>query len=528
MEKPSYPRGEVLPARGAPLLLALAGALLLFRLGAVPLLGPDEPRYARVAVEMQRSGDFVTPTLQGEAWLEKPALYYWLAAAAFRVCGETEMAARLPAAAAGLLLVGTVAMLGARLYGAAAGLHAGFILATSLLTFAYGRAATMDMLVAAPITVAIGLFALAWFGIAGGLAIPVAWAAIGLACLAKGPLGLLLPGLVVTGYAAATRSWEPLRRWLSPIGLVVFALVAGPWYALILVSQGGHFLDVFLLNHNLQRFTSTIHNHPGPILYYVPLLLGGLFPWSGLVLPGLGAARPRTSRVDLFVTLWLLLPLLFFSVAGSKLPGYILPCLAPLALLMGRAAADMTAGVSLPFWAGPRAAALVGLVLGALVATTPALLLRMQEAGWRQTLPLGLWALVVTFAASRAWGQSPGSALALLRVGGAGLLLLLALAAPEILARQQSGRHLFLPAARRQVLAWGAWRTAWMSGYFYNDGKLREVADVGAIREAASHGPALVLCGPSERRQLEASPGFRTLTLAEGPKQNALLRVSLR
>jgi 4-amino-4-deoxy-L-arabinose transferase-like glycosyltransferase len=528
MEKPTNPRGEVLPVRGAILLFALAAALLLLRLGSVPLLGPDEPRYARVAVEMYRSGDFVTPTLQGQPWLEKPPLYYWLASAAFRIFGETETAARLPAVAAGLLLVGTTAMLGARLYGAAAGLHAGLILATSLLAFAYARAATMDMLVAAPITVAIGLLALGLFGIAGRLAIPVAWAAIGFACLAKGPLGLLLPGLVVIGYAAATRSWEPLRRLLSPAGLILFALVAGPWYALILVSQGHHFLAVFLLNHNLQRFTSTIHNHPGPILYYVPLLLGGLFPWSGLLLAGLSCARPRTSRVDLFVMLWLLLPLLFFSTAGSKLPGYILPCLAPLALLMGRAAAAMTEGVSLPFWAGPRAAALVGIALGALVATTPALLLRIQETAWPQTLPLGLWALIATFAASRAWKQSPRSALALLRVGGAGLLLLLALAAPPILARQQSGRELFLPAAHREVLAWGAWRTAWMSGYFYNDGKVREVADLSKIHAAASSGPALVLCGPSERRQLEASPAFTTLTLAEGPKQNALLRVSLR
>ena len=85
---------HALPARGAFLLLALSGALLLFRLGTVPLLGPDEPRYARVAVEMHRAGEWVTPTLQGQPWLEKPPLYYWLAGAAFSVLGETEAAAR--------------------------------------------------------------------------------------------------------------------------------------------------------------------------------------------------------------------------------------------------------------------------------------------------------------------------------------------------------------------------------------------------------------------------------------------------
>src|SRR6266536_1549184 len=90
---------------GVPILLALTAALLLFRLGAVPLLGPDEPRYARVAVEMHRSGDLVTPALQGRPWLEKPILYYWLAAASFAVLGENEAAARLPSVMAGVLLV---------------------------------------------------------------------------------------------------------------------------------------------------------------------------------------------------------------------------------------------------------------------------------------------------------------------------------------------------------------------------------------------------------------------------------------
>src|SRR6185436_3665283 len=151
---------RALPPRATALLLALVAGLLLLRLGAIPLLGPDEPRYARVAVEMHRSGDFVTPRLEGEPWLEKPVLYYWLASAGFALFGENEGAARLPSVAAALLLVGVTALAGARLYGAAAGLHSGFILGTSLLTFVYGRAAAMDMLLAACVTTAIGLFGL--------------------------------------------------------------------------------------------------------------------------------------------------------------------------------------------------------------------------------------------------------------------------------------------------------------------------------------------------------------------------------
>src|SRR5258708_30124601 len=152
---PNPPRAAVgaLPPRATALLLALSGALLLFRLGGVPLLGPDEPRYARVAVEMHRSGDRVTPTLQGRPWLEKPALYYWMAGAAFSLFGETETAARLPSVASRLLLTGATALLRARLYGSAAGLCAGVVLATSILPFAYSPAAAMDMLLAATVTV---------------------------------------------------------------------------------------------------------------------------------------------------------------------------------------------------------------------------------------------------------------------------------------------------------------------------------------------------------------------------------------
>src|SRR5438093_7844585 len=103
------------------ILLSLTAALLLFRLGRVPLVGPDEPRYARVAVEMHRSGDHLTPTLQGQPWLEKPPLYYWMAGGAFSLLGETETAARLPSVAAALLLVAGTAFFGARLYGGGAG-----------------------------------------------------------------------------------------------------------------------------------------------------------------------------------------------------------------------------------------------------------------------------------------------------------------------------------------------------------------------------------------------------------------------
>jgi 4-amino-4-deoxy-L-arabinose transferase-like glycosyltransferase len=510
-----------LPVRGAALLLALVAALLLLRQDKVPLIGPDEPRYARVAVEMARSGDLVTPTLQGQPWLEKPALYYWMAAGAFRVLGETETAARLPSFLAALMLTGVTALMGARLYGGAAGLHAGFVIGTSLLAFAYGRAASMDMLLAASVTASIGLLALDTLGIAGRMAVPAAFVCAAVATLAKGPLGALLPALAAGGYILAARDWRFLRRVLSPINWLLFFVVAAPWYALVIRAQGHAFVDTFFLEHNVQRFTSTIHRHPGPVVYYLPVLLAGLFPWSGLVVPALAIVRPRGNRADLFVLCWLVLPLVFFSLAGSKLPGYILPCLPPLAIWIGHAADRLVRGDRVP---GTRVAGLLTVILAAVIAAATAISARSGDRTWPLLAPIAAWCVLMALVFSSRVGRAPANALRVLRVGAAGLLVLVTSAAPPILRARESGRDLFLPAHGREVLAWGAWRTAWMAGYFYNDARVREVEGLPAVVERLGSGPVLVLCGPAERRVVEGS-GLNVQLLAEGPRGNALVRV---
>ncbi|HEY2943248.1 MAG TPA: glycosyltransferase family 39 protein [Vicinamibacteria bacterium] len=523
------PQNQASDPRPAALLLALTAALLLFRLGSVPLIGPDEPRYARVAVEMHRSGSYLVPTLQGQPWLEKPPLYYWLAGAAFSLLGETETAARLPSVLAALLLVASTVFFGTRLYGRETGLHAGFVAATAPLAFAYGRAAAMDMLLAAMVTCAVGLFALRLLGRAGRLAVPAAWLFMALATLAKGPLGLLLPVLIVAGHVVATREWRLARTALSPAGIALFVIVAAPWYLLMWMHQGRAFVEVFLLNHNLQRFTSTIHRHPGPILYYLPVLLAGVFPWTGLALTGFGAVEPRRSRIDLFVLLWLALPFLFFSLAGSKLPGYILPCLPPLALISGRAAHAMALGdLRGPLGTGPRAAAMVTLLLACVLAAAPLYLRSLGEPDWRLAIPFAAWCLLIGLGVRLRALRDPAGALGLLRVGAAGMLALLAWAAPPVLARRESGRSLFARTGGREVLVWGAWRTAWMAGYFYNDGKVREVDGEQQIADAAAAGPVLVMCGPGERLRLEAAPGLAVTPLAEGPRSTAMLFVRRR
>ena len=198
------PEPNFIPPRDGLLILGLPLLLLVFRLGAVPLLGPDEPRYARVAIEMARANEFVTPTLAGEPWLEKPPLYYWLAGLGYRVLGENEAAARWPAVLAALLLTGFSGAFAARLFGATCGRLTMLVLATSPLLFAYSRAATMDVLVAALITGATAALLLSALRISGPSAIPAAWVLMALAFLAKGPIGVLIPIGVAVLFAILT------------------------------------------------------------------------------------------------------------------------------------------------------------------------------------------------------------------------------------------------------------------------------------------------------------------------------------
>jgi 4-amino-4-deoxy-L-arabinose transferase-like glycosyltransferase len=514
-----------LPARPTLLLLLLVAGLLLYRLHTPALIGPDEPRYARVAVEMHRSGDYITPTLQGQPWLEKPPLYYWLASLSFALFGEGEAAARLPSVIAGVLWVLSVALVGARLFGSAAGVHAGFILGTSVLPFAFGRVATMDLLLASTMTLGVGLTALRYLGRAGPGATIGAGIASGLAVLAKGPIGLVLPVLVVGTFCVLSRALggkRPQHPWQTAWRFAVpFGLVALPWYLAMSWLHGSVFVDVFLVGHNLLRFFTTIHRHPGPFFYYLPVLLLGLFPWSGLLVPALATLRPRRVAVDLFVLIWLVAPLVFLSVAASKLPGYLLPCFAPLALLLGRAAA-MAETVSVAL---RRAAGVATLATGAAFACLPIGLRLIDQPLWALALAPAAWAAVISLWLPLTYPFRPALALHLMRAGAAVFLLLCVHALAPLVEDMESARALLRPARGREIVVWGAKRSLWMAAYFYNDAQLQSVGSLSELR-ARGRKTTLVLCGPLERSTLEATPGLHVTELAIGPKRNSLVRIA--
>ncbi len=513
------------PLRDAALILGLQFLLLTFRLGQVPLLGPDEPRYARVAVEMARASEFVRPTLAGEAWLEKPPLYYWLAGLGFRALGENEGAARWPAVFAALLLSGITGLMGARLFGEGVGRISMLIAATAPLDFAYGRVATMDMLVAGFVSVATGLLILSQLKIAGKLALPVAWAVMAVAFLAKGPIGFLIP-MGSTGLLLALTSRlrvRALAALLSPRGILAAIAIAGPWVAAISLDQGRKFFEVFLLNHNLERFTTTIHNHPGPFYYYVPVLLLGVFPWTGLLAPATAAWSSLDPGRRSAVISWAAAPLILFSLAGSKLPGYILPCLPPLAIALAIGARRITQERSPT--AG-RIAGLTGVILAAALGAVAIRGLRADEPWGRSALMPALWLVATMFLVSRAFQAARRGVVRLLSISAAGFLLLLTLVAPPVLEAMESGRRLFIPAQGREVLVAGAWRTAWMAGYFYNDGHVAEVASLETALRMVDDKPRLLLLGPAEWRQAQKASAFTYLKLAVGAHETVLVRAA--
>src|SRR5213592_663552 len=210
------------PALGQYSDYIIAGTLALFcyvlffhGLGGIGLIGPDEPRYAAIAREMAMSGDYITPRLYGTPWFEKPVLVYWLASTSYKLFGFNEAAARLPSAVAASICVFFVYWCGRKLWDAWIGLLAGLILATSIGFFAFARAASMDMPLAACLTTALVFFL---FGVNDvdrrrRLWFPAFYAALGLGVLAKGPVALLLPALSLAGFLLLRRKREEWRTW---------------------------------------------------------------------------------------------------------------------------------------------------------------------------------------------------------------------------------------------------------------------------------------------------------------------------
>ena len=271
------------------LLVAFCGFLFFYGLGSFGLVGADEPRYAQVAREMLERHDWITPTLQGKPWLEKPALYYWQAMASYRVGwvflpgqdqnngGVTDQAARLPGAVDAALMIAAIYFF-LRRFRPGSEEDGALITAGSAAIIGFSRAAATDMPLAATFTIAL-LGWYAWHESGKRVYLAAFYVFLALGALAKGPVAPALAAIVILIFAAARRDWRAASRTLWIPGIALFLAVALPWYVAVQV-RNPDFFRVFILEHNLARFGKDVYHHRQPFWFYIPVLLLSLMPWT--------------------------------------------------------------------------------------------------------------------------------------------------------------------------------------------------------------------------------------------------------
>ena len=298
--------------------------LYFFGLTRTGLLGPDEPRYAAIGRAMAQTGDWITPRLWGHPWFEKPALIYWMTAAAFKAGLGPEMAPRLPVALVSLAFLLYFFFALRKEFGQRPALFAALILATSIGWLAYSHVATPDLPMSAAFSAAMLMLLPA--PPASTRRTITAGVLLGLAILAKGlvPLVLFVPAL-----------WF-LRRQIRAL-LVILAVafvIAAPWYILVASRNGAAFSNEFFGHQQFARFFGGETLHIQPVWFYLPILAAGLFPWTPLALL-LFSRKLYQDRRTIFLAAWFVFGFAFFSASRGKLPGYLLPLLPPLAALLG-------------------------------------------------------------------------------------------------------------------------------------------------------------------------------------------------
>jgi 4-amino-4-deoxy-L-arabinose transferase-like glycosyltransferase len=371
-------------AKRVSILLCLAiVAFYFYGLGLLPLVGPDEPRYAQVAREMLVHGDLITPTLGGHTWFEKPALLYWMMIAAFKVFGVNEWSARLGLALSGLLTIAAVWCVGRQIERTSPtsgpngfAFWSALAAATSFGIIVFSRGASFDIVITMTTTWALSFFLLQELS-----SVPKSktifligfYALVGLSLLAKGLVGIVIPFGVVTLYYLLRREL-PARRILFSLiwGVPVALAVSSVWYGPVIYRHGWQFIDKFFVQQHFARYVSNKYHHPQPVYFYLLILVPMTLPWSVFLFDGITAISRSSlqgldglSKARVFSLAWLLLPILFFSFSGSKLPGYILPVLPGASLIAGERLARLSATSKGQNWS-LRGTGVICLILGAI------------------------------------------------------------------------------------------------------------------------------------------------------------------
>lgn len=330
----------------ALLLAGFCAFLFFYGIAQFGLIGADEPRYAQVAHEMLERHDWITPTLGGQPWLEKPPLYYWQAIVAYKILGVSDVSARLPSAFDATLLVLAVYLF-LRRFRKGSELDGALIVASCAGIIGYARAASTDMPLAAAFAIAM-LAWWAWRESGNQLYLFFCYIFIAFGTLAKGPIAPLLAVLVIVCYAAAVHDWRIVLKSFSILGIILFFAIALPWY-LLAQKHNPQFLREFIIDQNLGRFSQNLYHHTQPFWYYLPVAALAIIPWTIFIIVSICDSIRRWGRepnqiqpaendfrihLDIYACCWLLVPIVFFSLSQSKLPGYILPAVPAAGLLL--------------------------------------------------------------------------------------------------------------------------------------------------------------------------------------------------
>ena len=335
MKRKSTPDDRARRSIDVLVLMVSCGFLFVVGLQLLGLVGADEPRYAQIAREMLQRHDWVTPILYGHPWFEKPPLYYWGAMVSYQAAGGvSDWAARLPSVVLCTLMIFFI-FVWSRHFRRGMQLDAALITASSAIVIGFGRSASTDMPLTAMFTAAM----LSWYGwhVTENRGWLLAFYLFsGLGTLAKGPVSVLLAGLIIIGFAAIRRDPRLVLRTLWPVGIALYLAVTLPWFVLV-QRANPEFFRIFFLQHNLARYTTDIYRHHQPFWFYLPVGLLALVPWTVFVIVAIVDAirdwrfsvqqPPGEEDLRTFLAVWLLLPIIFFSFSQSKLPGYLLPAI---------------------------------------------------------------------------------------------------------------------------------------------------------------------------------------------------------
>jgi 4-amino-4-deoxy-L-arabinose transferase-like glycosyltransferase len=313
--------------------------LSFFRLGSVTLFDVDEAVFSEATREMVESGNWLTPTYNGENRFDKPILFYWIMAFSYKLFGINEFGARFPSAVASIFLALSLYLFVRRFRDQENALSCLISFVLSLYFIAYSHSAVTDM--ALSLFIALSLFSFYLSPAAGVVSVKHAnhyiyafYAFSALAFLTKGLIGIVFPFGIALIYLDIIEGWRSVRKIFNIKGIVLFIVISAPWYIAQFVINGQSFIDNFFIKHHFRRYFEVISGHSGPLFYYIPVLILGLFPWIVFLASGVRDTIKEKERLNVFSLIWFAFIVIFFSLSTTKLPNYILPAIPAASILI--------------------------------------------------------------------------------------------------------------------------------------------------------------------------------------------------